>query len=293
MTTAEHAQVSDRRISRDVAAGIVGLAAAAAMVLITLRLQDYCTPNFVMVALFVFPVPVACGLAVGLISPRHAIVWAPVWAIVFTMLLFTLLHGGIRDAQVALSPWRMVFMAAGAVLAAAAGLAGQYASLNGQAVQAAGIFLALCCLMGVSKYALISQQMREFERVAVPEVLLAVDRDYIRLPEGLRWRCERQPGLESYRLSTQLDGRALSVTVSARAASILGVSYERDGSARISSAAEARAYLERLGFREPILRSLSRQRGAADSWVASLDGTRLTLESGGRVSMSGLSEILR
>lgn len=279
---------------RNLAAGIVGLAAAAALVLVTLRLQDYGTPAFLMVALFIFPVPVACGLAVGLVSPRRAIVWAPLWASIFTLLLFAVLPGGIHDASLALSGWRVGFTIAGVGLAALAGLAGQEASRRGLTKKTVACFVALCCLMALAEYLVIGQSMHEFERTVRPQVLWELDRDYLQVPKDALWTCTRSLRDDCYLFSARIRGARLSVLVATDAPRITGVRYRLPGSNQsIRTTDQALAYLRSLGFRPALLASLSRNRGDPRTWVASLSNTRLTLSHDGAVRVEILSDLLR
>lgn len=289
-----HIAKSDPFAVRNLLAGAAGLSAAATLVLVTLWFQDYSQPMFLMVSLFVFPVPFACGLAVGLISPRRAILWAPLWSAIFAVLLFALLHGGIHDARVALSPWRLAFMGYGTVLAAIAGIIGQRASAKGTAVRAIVVFLALCCVAALAEYSALARQMDVFRSRVMPEVLLDVDRDYLRIPGGLDWEVERRPGEESYILSTLIDNTPLLIRVSASAPRVLGITYERrPRGISIRDTGSARRYLTKAGVREPLLRSLSEQAGGRRVWTASLEGTRLTLTSDGAMRMQALSDLLR
>lgn len=289
MSTTERISTPNNRVLRNIVAGLAGLSVAGVLVLVTLELQDYSQPIFLMMSLFVFPAPVACGLAVGLLSPRKAIFWAPLWAAIFALMLFALLHGGIRDARIALSPLRLAFMLTGMVLAAGAGVVGQKASMRGNAGKIILAFLALCCTMAVLEYAVLARQMRTFEENVVPEVLLELDRNYIHIPHGLDWQVSRRPDNESYGISAQLDRRQIVVLVSASAPRILGVDYETGGTGKIIENDDAaREYLLDLGIREPLLSSLSRQATNRAIWCAGLDGTRLTLTADGRVSLQSI-----
>lgn len=282
---------ASRRLFRNLLAGMVGLAAAALLVLATLQMQDYSTPAFLTVSLFIFPAPVACGLVVGLISPGRAIVWALLWAFVFAILLFSVLPGGINDAGTAVSTWRLVLTAAGIILAGAAGLVGQWASFRGLAGRVVAVFAALCCAMSGAGYGMLSHQMSVFQRDIVPQVALEVDRDYIRLPSSADWFCERQPATECYKLSTQVNGDCLCVLVSAGRPDIVGVTYRHSGDgAVVVSEQGARRYLADHGMRQALTSTLAEQKGKPSSWCASRGRTRLTLSRDGDIDITSLPE---
>ena len=164
MSTIDGITKANRRLIRDLIAGMAGLTAATVFVVVTVMFQDYSTLAFVKISLFVFPVPVACGLAVGLISPRQAIVWAPLWSCIFALLFFAVLVGSIHQVSAAFSPDILAHIAVGLLLAALAGLAGQYASDRGFVARVVVVFLLSCCLMGIIEYGLVA---RPDERIRI------------------------------------------------------------------------------------------------------------------------------
>jgi len=269
-------------------AGIAGLAVAALLLGAALWMQDYTTSSFPIVALFLFPVPVACGLTVGLVSPRKAIAWAPLWACVFTLLVLAIVSEAIHGLAAGTSFQRLGLFAAGMILAAASGLAGQFAIKRRRAAHAIGIFVALCVVMGGVQWGIVSYQKRVFEDTVMPSVLLEIDRDYLSIPKDIQWTCVRGP-VGSYTLSARLDGQPISVIVAADIPSVRGVEYEcGESGAAIADDHAAREYLLELGFRERLVTSLSRQKGATGSWSASLAGTRLVLSDSGKVTVTPL-----
>ena len=288
MPTVDQMGKARKRLFRNLLAGMAGLTAAAVFVVVTVWLQDYSSLTFVKISLFVFPVPVACGLAVGLVSPRKAIVWAPLWSSVFALILFAVLIGSVHEVSAAFSPDRLAYVGAGAVLAALAGLLGQYASERGMAGKAVAAFLVLCGGMAFAEYSLVGRQMHVFERDRMPAVLLQLETDYIQLPKGLDWRCERSLS-DGYRISAELDGTELSVLVKTDKPTDLGISYQRSVTGQIiADQQSARKYLKSIGFRDNLLNSLSRQKGASSSWCASLGCTRLTVSGSGDVVLESL-----
>ncbi len=253
--------------------------------IVTVWFQDYSSLTFVKVSLFVFPVPVACGLAVGMVSPRKAIVWAPLWSSIPVLILFAVLGCSIHEVGAAFSPDRLAYMGAGAVLAALAGLVGQRASERGVAGKVAVAFLVLCGGMAYAEYSVVSRQMHVFERDKMPAVLTQLRTDYIDFAAGLEWRCDRCPS-DRYRLSAYLDGTEISVEVKTSRLTDLGVRYQRSGvGCVIDDRQSALDYLESLGFRESLLSSLSRQKGDPNTWCASLGCSRLTLGESGDVQV--------
>ncbi|OFX13742.1 MAG: hypothetical protein A2Z18_10700 [Armatimonadetes bacterium RBG_16_58_9] len=283
MSTVKGISKANRRLIRNLVAGTAGLTAATIFVVVTVLFQDYSTLSFVKISLFVFPVPVACGLAVGLISPRKAIVWAPLWSCIFALLFFAVLLGSIHDVSAAFSPDRLAYVGAGLLLAALAGLAGQYASERSLVAKVIAIFLLSCCLMGLLEYALVVRQMGVFESEEKPRIVSSLDRDYISGASALDWQCERYP-TDRYRLTATWRGGEIAVVVRSALPSMLGISYRRKGEGiKIDNTDRAKTYLKSMGFREELLSSLSRRKGASQSWCASLVGTRLTVDGNGDI----------
>lgn len=286
MITNDVAGKMNKRFLRDLVAGAVGLFAAIVLVLITLRFQDYMTTNFLLFALFIFPVPVGCGLAVGLISPKRAIVWAPLWAAISTALLFAILSGGIHNASISISPLRLIFMLIGVLLAGLAGYSGQFARQMSYVAKSVLTFLLLCFFMGFGQHIYVSHRTRAFERAHVDQINYQVDRDYIALPIGVNWECRRRPDQECYEFHTTRNHRRLSVLVAPTDSDILGVSYTcKGGRSKNSNTNSARRYLLDLGFRHPMLGGLVENRGRDKSWMSGFNGTSLHLSASGVVTL--------
>lgn len=274
-----------KQLFRNLAAGLAGLAVASLFVLVTAWLQDYLSDAFLKVSLFVFPTPVACGLAVGLVSPRRAIVWAPLWSSIFALMLFSLLLGSIHDVGAAFSHDRAAYMAAGVALAALAGLLGQYASARGIARWVVLAFLVSCTGMAGMEYVLVNNEMRAFTHERLPEIIAELNENYIAVSRNLDWRCERCPA-NFYRVTAHLSGDELEVRVKAVGATELGLNYEhKQDKLRLRTTAGARAYLKSLGFRDHILGTLVIQKGKTPYWCANLDGNTLVLSGSGDVAL--------
>ena len=289
--TADKSVRANVLFTRNLLAGAAGLATAAVLVLAVLRLQYYVTTSYLVFSLFIFPVPVACGLAVGLVSPRRAVVWAPLWASIFALLLFALLAGGVEDAGAAMSPWRIAYVAAGVALAAFAGLVGQEASRRRHGSRVVVVFLFLCAVLVYVGNASLERKMREFGRDSAPVVHRIVNRDYIAVPDDAVWTCERRPESGYYSLSTTVLGETLVVLTSTDAPRIVGLYLDIEVCSEcIETVEEARTYLRGLGFQHKLLKSLAKQRGAKCSWCASLNGTRLILNRNGSVRVRHISE---
>lgn len=270
-------------------AGVVAVAASAAVVAAALWLQDYTATGFLVLCLFAFPVPVACGYAAGLVSPRGAVVWGPVWACVFALIAFTLLAGAVDELVVAKSSMRLVLMPVGAALAVLAALAGRRVADKRHVLAATSVFVFLCVSMGIAQCLLVSRSTETFERTVAPRILLELDRDYVEVPAGMDWRCRRHRTLKCYELSARVMGERMSVLVDSRAPGIIGMNYVRRGDGRgISDDDAALRYLLDLGFREKLLSTLSRTPGTAGPWQTGLGRTSLTLSSDGSVTVRTL-----
>jgi len=286
----DKASKNHKWLTRDISAGLVGLCAAAVFVLATLWMQEYTSTTFLTVSLFLFPVPVACGLAVGLVSPQGAIFWAPVWASISTLLLFALMSGGIQDAGIVLSPWRMLYVIAGAVLAGVAGVIGRHASRTGHSWRAVLTFVVLCGIMAGVEREVVRLQLARFERYLVPQIMAQLDRDYLRLPRDLSWTSRWKPSLDSYEVSTEIRGAKLRVLCAAQAPQIHAVSYVfPQNHTRLSSDQAAKAYLRRIGVRGPLLAGLYKPKGA-DQWRSGLGGTLLVLSPDGALKLKPLPQ---
>jgi len=277
---------SKKKLFRNLAAGLAGLAAASVFVLVTIWLQDYLSDAFLKISLFVFPTPVACGLAVGLVSPRRAIVWAPLWSSIFALMLFALLPGSIHNVGAAFSPDMAAYLVVGVVMAALAGLLGQYASERGIARWALLTLFVSCAGMAGAEYVLVNNEMRAFIRERRTEIIDEINENYIAVSGNLDWRCERRP-TDRYHLVAHLNGDVIEVQVKAAGATELGLTYShRGGKRNLRARAGARAYLKSIGFQDRLLETLTSRNSRSLSWCANLDGNTLVVSGNGDVALS-------
>lgn len=263
--------------------GLWGFVAALALLLLTARIQTFLPGWWIRAILCVFPVPVACGLAVGLVSPRKAIAWAPLWSGVFGLLLIALLSVIVRD-PIGNSGQRIAWMLAGTLMAAGAGLVGQFAAARSCAGKSVIVLVAACCLLSGSGDLLLQSQLRAYERDMLPRILLELDEDYIALPRGMQWECRRDLPSGNYALSSTLNGKQLRVLAMPGAAVIDHVEYDRPGRGIEADTRTAMArYLKAAGVRDEFLIGLTRNKNGR--WESVLRGTQLTLHQDGHLRM--------
>jgi hypothetical protein len=269
-----------RRVARNVVAGLCGLAGALALALSALRAGGFLPEWFAVVVIYLLPLPVACGLAVGFVSPKRVIAWAPLWSGILAVLMSSILCGARAFAEI---PWSIVIglTAVGAIVAALSGYGGQRAAKRGYVARSVLAVIVVCCAMGGAGYMLLQSQERSFAVEGKPQILLELDRDYFALPRGMNWSCDRQIATGSYVLTSQLNGQPMRVYALAGAAALCYVHYELPGGrAELPTKEDARRYLKTLGVRDPFISGLATGRGY---WRSVLRGTRLTIWPTGRV----------
>lgn len=277
---------ADRPFSRNLLSGLFGLAAAAVFIAMVLSRRDSLDPTLLILSIYAFPLPVAIGIAAGLVAPRKAIVWAPLWACIITTLALTLLSSEIGAGRIEPNAWRVVFMALGVIISGLGGLLGELANKRGYAWQSAVLITLACIAMLLLVQWSAAGREHAFEESGLPRVVAVLDRDYISAPHHLDWRFKRDTKLDEYILKTRINGQPLQVMASTKETKILGVVYELDGSGQnIKDCENAKAYLKQCGFRNKLLASLAKQSGARDFYCASLEGTRLTLSNTGDVKL--------
>jgi hypothetical protein len=282
---------ADRPFRRNLLSGLFGLAAATAFIVMALNRRDSLNPTLLILSIYVFPLPVAIGIAAGLVAPRKAIVWAPLWSCIITALALALLSGEIGISRIEPGAWRVAFMALGVILAGLGGLLGELANKRGYAWQSAVLIALACLAMAFLVRWSAAEREHAFEESGLPRVVAILDRDYIKAPLNLDWRFQRDLQIDEYVLSTRLNGQPLQVMASTKETKILGVEYELDGGGQnIKDCDGAKAYLKRCGFRNKLLASLAKQSGARDFYCASLEGTRLTLSNTGDVKLEAFQE---
>lgn len=269
-----------RRIARNVVAGLCGFTAALALALLTLRAGGFLPAWFAVVVVYLLPVPVACGLAVGFVSPKRVIAWAPLWSCIFAVLMSAMLCGAHPFAEIS---WSIVIglTAVGALVAALSGYAGQHAAERGYVARFVLALIVACCVMGGAGYMLLQSQERSFVLDGKPQVLLELNRDYLALPRGMDWSCRREIATGSYVLTSQLNGQPMRAYAHAGATALRYVDYELPGGrAELPTKEDARRYLKAMGVRDPFMFGLATGQGY---WRSVLRGTRLTIWPNGRV----------
>lgn len=270
---------TNRWLFRNLLIGGTGFIAAMILVLVVLRLKNFLPSGYGQILLFIFPLPVACGMAVGLVAPRKTNAWAPLWSAVFILLLFALISGVICDSSIKSS----IFVCTGVLLAALSGLIGQYANDLGYAGKSVAVILLLCCAVGFITCKLLALQMQSYERDSIPQVLLELNRDYINTPRDLDWKCMRSISDGCYKLSAELNGRKLIVMADANGPAVIGVRYFYPGNKQtIEATRSARAYLKKFGIQPSILGGLS---SVPEGWSTTLNRTHLKLYADGRIIM--------
>jgi hypothetical protein len=263
---------------------VLAAAAAAAGTAGALRLEPFAGPGLAAFVLFAFPVPVACGLAAGFVSPRKAILWAPVYAAIVTVIAVLLLVGSVESAR-ALPVLARVILGVGAILiSGASAIAGEKVAERGWSGKAAvGLTLGCAALVLVS-HLVTAHRGRAYERSVLPQILLDIDANYVALPKDTTWQCGRTRSLGCYRICGNVGGHRMVVYAATDAPSVLGIRYRVMGQgAPIRDASSALTYLRGLGFRGKLLGSLSERRGRRGSWCSGLEFTRLTLDTDGTV----------
>lgn len=278
-----------RVVFRNSIAGLVGLVFALVVTLAALRVQDFLPGGFLDIVLFVCPVPIACGLFVGFVSPQKAVAWAPLWSAIVAVLLFMLIAGNVREAGAALSAGRVLSVLAGALVAALAGWAGRWGGRRSHVGKLLTALIVICCIMaGVGSLAMRDQVM-VYQRDMQPLVLSDVDRDYIALPAAMEWKSERVIAEGHYRLTSTLHGHCIRVLAEPNTPDPICVEYTLNGGrADLRTTEAARTYLRRLGVRDTLLHNLSQCRGASGNWSSVLQATRLSISKDGRMLMTGL-----
>lgn len=269
-----------RVLARSLVAGLCGLAAALALALLTLRAGGFVPVWFSAVVIYITPLPVACGFAVGFVSPKKMIAWAPLWSCILVVLIYAVV-GGARAFSALSWPTIIGLTALGALAAALSGYAGQHVAERGYVGKSVLILILVCGLMGGVGYMLMQSQQRHFLANGKAQVLLELDRDYFALPKGMRWSCHREIATGSYVLTSWLNQRPMRVYTHTDATALRYVAYDLPGGrAKLPTKEDARRYLKALGVRDPFLAGLATGNGY---WRSVLRDTRLTIWPDGRV----------
>ncbi len=269
-----------RRIIRNTIVGLCGFAAALTIVLLTMHVGKFVPAWFSMLVVYCLPLPVACGLAVGFVTPRKAIAWAQLWSGILFVLISSLFCG-MRPFEDAAWSTVILLTIAGAIIAAMSGYAGQKAAERGYTGRFALVLLVLCAIVGGSGRMLMENQKREFLLDGKQHILMELDRDYFALPRGMDWSCDRVISHGSYVLTSQLNKQPMRIYAHVQARALRYIDYELPGgSVKLSKKADALSYLKALGVRDPFIFGLANGKGC---WSSMLRGTRLTVWPNGRV----------
>ena len=281
---ADESVLKNRLVPQNTFAAALTLVAGAAAATAVLRLEPFASSGFIALVVYLFPVPVACGLAVGLVSPRKAILWAPVYAGILTVIAILVLVGGAESVRALSGTTRLTLAAVGITLGAFSAIVGEKAAEHGWAGKSAAMLAAGCVAVVILGRLVVGYEARVFERSVLPQVLLHIDSDYIGLPAGIDWRCARNVRLGCYEIVGKVRGRDVRILAAPTDPRVLGVRFDiGGGGASIGDLKSARRCLDTLGFRKKLLGSLSQRKGAGTSWCAGLEVTRLTLDADGHV----------
>ena len=277
---------ASRIILRNLIAGLFGFAVAFALVAVVLRVQDFLPSWYVRLLLFALPLPLAGGLAVGLVSPRKAIAWAPLWSAIFAVMLLAALSSLLHEVSAALSPMRIACIFAGAAICAGSGLLGQWVVGRGHVGKSVLVIVVVSLVLGGVGCILFQSHVKAFQRESVPQLVLEIDRDYISVPVNVDWNCRAHTGEGCYELACRRSGSSFRFYALADGSDISYIRYEaKAAGADISNLKAARACLRKIGVREPMLEGLSRVKGTGD-WQSVLKGTRLRLWNNGHMTMA-------
>lgn len=276
---------------RNLISGLIGLGSAIAFTVFAIHNRDSIDLRLLAFSVYIFPLPVAIGLGVGLVAPRKAILWAPLWSCILTVLADSIISGTIVSDSMDHSSKQILFMAAGVVLAGLAATAGEFFNKRNYAWQSTVLVVIVCIGMTFAVRWSAFECERAFEQTHLPVIIRTLNRDYIEAPVNLDWHFKRNSRMGIYSLHSSLGGHPLTVLASIKDYKILGLEYEVEGTGcNIKDTDEAKSYLTSLGFRKKLLSSLAMQSGARMLWCASLEGTSLTLMSTGDVKLEAVKE---
>ncbi len=149
---------------------------AGAVVAGSLRFQAFCGAAYTMFVVFAFPVPVAVGAAVGLLSPRRGLASPSVWACIAGAVLATLLSGAVEDVAAIRSPIRVAGIAAAAAIAALSVSAARQAADRGMSVRFSAVVLLGILATALSGCGAATLGIQAFQTHIAPQVLLELDR---------------------------------------------------------------------------------------------------------------------
>ncbi|MGI6295748.1 MAG: hypothetical protein ACOX3G_06630 [Armatimonadota bacterium] len=273
-----------KRLKRNLTAGLLGILAAHVLLLVTLRYQAFLPAYVAKTALCIFPTPIAFGLAIGMISPRRAIAWAPLWSGVFSLLLIAIISTALSRAFINPSE-RIAWMVAGGVIGLGAGILGQLLAARAFVGRSILAFIALCCLAVIGGAVMLNGQLTSYQQASMGHVLDDVDREYIALSPGMAWQCKRDVGRGVYVLSSTLNGSPIHVYAVPDPAVVDHIEYDHQMDCKPGNDQVAvHNCLMRAGVREELLLGLTQEESG--KWIAVIRTTQLTLGPDGRFRMT-------
>lgn len=266
---------------------LVALAAAAAVTVVISKYQAFTSFHFLFFTMFIFPVPVAMGFAAAVLSPRRSLVRAPLWACVFSILYFSMIFGAIHVPIPSGFPWHGVYPIAGAIISGLSAIATKSANRITR-IHIASAFALLCILYGtLGLHMNIKHRSADFETNVMPEILMTVDSDYIRLPSDLKWVTSIDENKRFYKMESSLNDDPIIVLADPALGKLSGVSYKFSPTKQhITDIKTARRYLTDVGVRGKILKSLAPDGSDGNSWRSGLENTQLTLNDRGNLRLS-------
>lgn len=275
---------TNKRLPRNVVAGTLVVASALVILVAALRYQAFFPDYIPKAVLCVFPIPLALGLAIGLVSPRKAIAWAPLWSGVFSLLVIAVVSTAITRAPTNPSE-RILWAAVGALLGTGAGIGGQLLAARALVGKSTIIFVAACIAAGVGGRAILDLRMACFERESVPHILEETDKEIIALSPDMQWQCVRDVGGANYVLKSSLNERPILIYAVPDPAVVDHIEYNsRITCPKVSDLALVHRCLEDAGVREEFLLGLTQEDGG--NWISVIRNTQLTIDREGRFRIS-------
>ncbi|NLN76050.1 MAG: hypothetical protein GX139_07040 [Armatimonadetes bacterium] len=282
---------TNSRLQRNLTVGLLGILTAVVFLYFVIRYQAYLPGYIVKSALCVFPVPVAFGLATGLVSPRRAIAWAPLWSGVFSLLVIAVVSTAITRAPINPSE-RIAWAAAGALIGAGLGIVGQLLAARSYAGRSVLAFMLSCCVLAVILGGLLRNQMAAFVDNSVPQILEEVDKDIIELPSDMKWQCLRDVAHGMYVLTSSLDGKPIRIYAIPDPAGAEHIDYSSQLACSANQdQAAVQQCLMNAGLREELLLGLTRE--DSGRWITAFRGTQMTLDAQGYLQLSAAALPMR
>lgn len=286
LTNAEQASEKHPLAAGDLVAALIVVALGALTFGLVLKVQQFGGSLYAGASAFVFPVPVACGLACGFVAPRRSVVWGVLWACILSGIIFTVLSSSINGLLPVRSPWRVPVGLVGMTIAVLSAVGGKRAVDRGHLRKVTLVLFLLCGLTVVAGYLVARSESTTYSRHVLPMVIVELDASYMDVPLGAVWRCRVRRDLGCYELESAIDDQRIVVFADREAPLILGIDFLRKGPRPEKwDCAAAQAYLSELGFRAPIVKSVLQRRGERGPWFGGIDFTRIVLTRNGTVTL--------